>query len=66
MKKIKYNRQFLGKLTDFSSPEEKNLEQRHLKAYLKGQRFFNYGFEGVGRNKRPKYYPVKQTLEVIE
>lgn len=64
--KIKYNRQFLGKLTGFSSPEEKNYEQRHLKAYIKGQQLFNYGFEGVGRNRRPKYHLVKQTLEVVE
>lgn len=64
--KIKYSRRFLGKLTDFSSSEEKNFQQRHLKAYIKGQQFFNYGFEGVGRNKRPKYHKVQQTLEVVE
>lgn len=66
MDKVKYNRQFLGKLTDFSSAEEKNFEQRHLKAYLRGYQWFNFGFEGIGRLRKPKYYQVQEKLEVIE
>jgi len=33
-------RRFLGKLSNFESKEEKSLEEKHLKAYLKGNTHF--------------------------
>lgn len=39
-KKLKECRKFLGKLSNFNSKEEKDYEQRHLKAYLKGKSSF--------------------------
>lgn len=60
----KRRRRFLGKTKDFESKEERNFEKAHLKAYLKGKKFFNHGFEIIGtglfRQMMPISHPVKE------
>lgn len=69
-----HTRSFGGKLTGFESREEAIREKKHLKAYLAGKTFFNYGFETVLINpltgevveeggmqfRRPKRYKVNE------
>jgi len=59
----KKRRRFLGKTEGFLNNEEKLFEKAHLKAYLKGKKRFNHGFE-KGRDLRgnliPTTHPVKQ------
>lgn len=63
IKKGKKKRRFLGKTEGFINDEEKKFEKAHLKAYLKGKKRFNHGFEG-GRNMQgvliPTIHLVKQ------
>lgn len=33
-------RRFLGKIDNFQTKEERNFEQKHLKAYLRGDTYF--------------------------
>jgi hypothetical protein len=42
-----HTRSFGGKLTEFESREEAIREKKHLKAYLAGKQYFNYGFESI-------------------
>ena len=42
-----HTRSFGGKLTGFESREEAIREKKHLKAYLTGKKYFNYGFENI-------------------
>lgn len=42
-----YSRSFGGKTEGFESREEAIREKKHLNAYLKGKKYFNYGFESV-------------------
>jgi hypothetical protein len=42
-----HTRSFGGKTEGFESREEAIREKKHLKAYLKGKKFFYYGFESV-------------------
>ena len=50
-------RTFKGKLSGFEDKAERNSEQKHLKAYLKGWVRFQNGRDNAGF---PKYFPVKQ------
>jgi len=52
---VKSLRSFGGKISDFKDKSEKDYEQKHLKAYLKGFKFFRHGFE---TNGEPAYFPV--------
>ena len=52
-------RQFKGKIDNFSSKEERNFEKKHLKAYLRGDKYFFYGIDDLGN---PKRYEVQQEL----
>jgi len=68
MKKDKkvVSRKFLGKLTDFTSPQERAFEKKHLKAYIRGHQFFTFGFKeeqmGEMKIRIPAHYPVQQQL----
>lgn len=42
-----HTRSFGGKLSGFESREESIREKKHLKAYLKGKKSFNYGYETI-------------------
>ncbi len=61
-------RQFLGtignKVSDFVSKQERAFQKAHLKAYLKGKRYFNYGFTYSATNgaRIPATYIVQQKL----
>jgi hypothetical protein len=48
-------RKFNGKLENFSSVHERNLEKKRLKAYLRGDRIFSYKTDEF---KNPIYYNV--------
>jgi hypothetical protein len=50
-------RSFGGKLDGFIDKYEAHFEQKHLKAYLKGQKYFTYGLD---RNRNPIYHEVKE------
>lgn len=71
--KGKWDRKFLGKVKDFSSDEERDLEQRHLKAYIKGRKYFRDGTYRDIRNpltglieRQPNLVEVKQSLTKIK
>ena len=52
-------RKFYGKLSNFTSKEEKNQEKNHLNAYIHGRTFYQYGFTEVQPGVRvPAYQPV--------
>lgn len=55
--KKKYTRRFLGQL--FPERRDANYEKAHLKAYLKGRKFFHYGRLPDGS---PAPHQVKQEL----
>lgn len=54
-------RVFKGKINNFTSKEERNFEKKHLKAYLRGDKFFTYGIDNLGK---PITHEVQQ--EYIE
>ena len=71
--KGKWERKFLGKLKDFSSKEEQRLENKHLKAYIKGQKYYKDGTykdvfnPATGLYERlPNLIEVKQSLTKIK
>ena len=47
------DRSFGGKLSGFVSKEERKYQRKNLKAYMKGDKFFRYGFD---TNRRPNWY----------
>lgn len=53
----KLERSFGGKTENFKSKEEQRFEQKHLKAYLRGDKTFKYGFD---KNGDPIFYKVKE------
>lgn len=57
----KETRKFLGKTENFESKEEKRFNQRMLNAYLKGHKFFNYGFKKIGAKLMPVEHLVLQS-----
>jgi hypothetical protein len=54
----KPKRQFGGKTENFNSKEERNREKKHLKAYLKGQRYFFHGFIPRVTGREAARFPV--------
>lgn len=52
-KEIKNNntRKFLGKTEGFKDKEERSFNQRMLKAYLKGYKYFHFGRNVLGHKK---------------
>ena len=72
MKTNKFTRKFLGKLNNFESREEQQLEKKHLKAYIKGHTRFSHGYkdilnklgELVGRE--PRWHTVKQQVTELK
>ena len=40
-------RNFGGKTSGFASNEERDFEQKHLKAYIKGKSFFRHRFKTI-------------------
>ena len=50
-------RKFKGKIDNFDSKEERNFEKKHLKAYLRGDKYFFYGTDALGK---PIQYEVQQ------
>lgn len=61
--KKKYTRKFLGKIDGFENKQERDFENKHLRAYLKGNDRFIVGYK---RNNLdilvPVYDNVKQEL----
>lgn len=61
-------RKFLGtignKVKDFGSKADMAFEKAHLKAYLKGKEYFNYGFTDGLTGREPAVFKVKQTLSI--
>lgn len=59
-------RQFLGtngnKVSDFVSKQERAFQKAHLKAYLKGKQYFNFGFTDGITGREPAIYVVQQKL----
>lgn len=51
-------RTFGGKIENFINKEERNFENKHLKAYLKGHEKFRFGFDL--KSKEPLWYRVKE------
>lgn len=71
--KGKWERKFLGKIKDFSSPEERKLEGKHLKAYIKGHKYYKDGTYREIFNpltglyeRHPNLIEVKQSLTKIK
>jgi hypothetical protein len=58
-------RQFLGKLDNFTSKEERNFEKKHLRCYLRGDKFFEYGHDEVGQPIRREVQQILPTYEII-
>lgn len=58
----KQGRRFLGKTEGFIDKQEQKFENRHLKAYKRGEEYFIYGRD-VERN--PVYHNTKQELFYI-
>ena len=56
-------RKFLGKLMNLSK-NERSFEKKHLKGYLKGSKYFRYGFNSI--TKEPEYYKVLQSYKEHE
>lgn len=54
-----FKRSFGGKLSDFSSPEERNFYKAMLNAYLKGATTFNFGYHSEQNGMR-----VRTTFKV--
>lgn len=54
-------RYFLGKLDGFSSKEERDFENKHLKAYKRGDKWFVHGYTlNEQGTKIPNIFPVKE------
>jgi hypothetical protein len=57
-------RRFLGKVDGFKDAGERAFEQKHLKAYLRGDQFYWYGFDttlkGHPQVERRVFQEVKQ------
>lgn len=52
-------RKFLGNIEGFNSREDRILNQKMLKAYLKGQEYFRCGFKDGEKGTRiPNYFKV--------
>ena len=61
--KKQFTRTFDGKTDGFTDKSERSFEQKHLKAYLKGNETFQYGFKINSFGQRvPSIHKVKQTL----
>ena len=60
-KQLRSKRSFGGKVSEFKDSAERSFENAHLKAYLKGQTRFRYGFTGVigTASRQPLYHLVK-------
>ena len=60
MNKEQYNpeskRKFKGKLDNFDNKQERNFEKKHLKAYLRGDKYFFYGKDAFGN-------PIKHEVQ---
>lgn len=68
--KENWEREFLEKVDNFEDKKERNLEKKHLKAYLRGNDRFVSGYTsrmvGTTRVTDPVYSKVKQKLTKIE
>lgn len=67
MKKAKeLKREFLGtignKVADFENKTEMAFQKAHLKAYLKGSKYFQFGFKDGINGREPAMYIVQQIL----
>jgi hypothetical protein len=69
--KGKWERRFLGKLKDFENDEERKRENKHLKAYIKGHKTYQFGYKEIplpnGMLQRvPNMFDVQQELIKIK
>jgi hypothetical protein len=61
----KKRRQFLGKLDGFTNPDgtinkiERNFQNKHLKAYLRGDEYFTFGKDQ--KTREPQYFKTLYT-----
>ncbi len=66
-KKEELKRSFGGKTNNFLNKEEKDFEKKHLKAYLKGYKYFNCGFRTNKFGTREIVsHEVKEILTKVE
>lgn len=66
-----WDRKFLGKLKRFKDKAEQRKEQKHLKAYLKGNTMYTFGFREITNPQNgnlvrvPNMFPVEAKLIAI-
>ena len=53
-------RYFGGKLIDFESRDEANLQKKHVRSYLKGYEEFTHGFRNTIMGRKPMTYKVQE------
>jgi hypothetical protein len=58
--KKELRRSFGGKTENFTSPQERHFEDKHLRAYLKGWKRFQMGLDPGVLAPTPLYFPVKE------
>jgi len=57
---------FGGKLTGFKNTAERNFEKAHLRAYLRGRRWFAHGFRTNKQGERQgDYYSVRVITKTV-
>lgn len=59
-KSVAKTRHFGGKLTDFNDKQERAFENKHLKAYLRGDKLFQYGYRDGKMGREPAVFAVKE------
>lgn len=54
-------RSFGGKISGFDNKQERRFETKHLEAYLRGDKVFQYGFTiNAAGNRKPAEHYVKE------
>lgn len=59
-------RRFGGKISGFKDNAEANFEKKHLKAYLKGDKYFRHGFKDEDDIRVPAYHKVKEEWKKVK
>ncbi len=60
MEKKEETRSFKGKTSNFKDKQERTFEQKRLKGYLRGNKYFQYGSNWITMfSRQPTYYSVE-------
>lgn len=62
MTTISKTRHFGGKIKDFVDKQERAFEKKHLRAYLRGDKLFQYGYREGRLVGEPAIFVVKEVL----